>query len=76
MIAVSTEESEWTIAKLRAEIEELQDRVEALEARVARGHNCLVDSCQFDDDGDCLLKPVGEIWGSGPKNAYPWGDDG
>lgn len=49
---MSAEEAEWTIAKLRAEIEELQERVDSLEMRVGK-HDCLIDICDFDSDGDC-----------------------
>lgn len=52
---MNTEESEWTIAALRREVAELEDRVAELEQRVGR-HSCLIDCCEFDDDGDCMLR--------------------
>ncbi len=54
---MSDEEAEWTIAHLREQVEELQQRVEDLEMRANRPHNCSIDLCSFDDSGECRYSP-------------------
>lgn len=60
---MSEEEAEWTIALLRQEIEELQERVSDLEMRANRDHSCAVDiNCRYDQHGQCVLDPKWEEW--------------